>query len=268
MKKISIFVLSIIALTLIGCTKVEEASASSTSTVAKKVKPGYQLQFSDSFIRGANSVDNEGISIVIVVDVSGSMADKSSDSATPKAVQAVVALKSVVDFIDDIHKKQPDLLMNVAVLKFSNGVDTVFSFNKINDTSIGKLKYLCQIDNFMPDSGTAIGRALINGSEILAQSGTIINSLIVISDGENTNGPDPAEVLTGIYSNNNNKCTSDMEIYTNNQLVSIIGFDTDSSVFSSFSNFGARVISAKNSSELEKSLKDILVADITKLEGN
>ncbi len=49
--------------------------------------------------------------------------------------------------------------------------------------------------------------------------------------------------------------------------ISIIGFDINSPKFERLHQLGARVMAAGNQSELEKNLKALLEADITKLEG-
>ena len=102
---------------------------------------------------------------------------------------------------------------------------------------------------------------------MLAQSGTIFKSLIVITDGENTEGVDPETVLKAIVENRNNKTTPDFPVETSMILTSFVGFDIDSKVFGNLHEIGARVMSAGNKEELDASLKNIFVADITRLEA-
>ncbi|HCM26901.1 MAG TPA: hypothetical protein DIC34_10215 [Treponema sp.] len=258
MKKITV---SILALALIlGCAEKKEPVA------AEAADPGYSLQFADGFDSGMNFVDDFGISIVLVVDVSGSMADSPKSGGSAKYIQAANALVTVSEYLEKLAGEQKDLRVNVAVLRFSTGVATVLPMTELRGDGIERLKSICSPENFLPKGGTAIGLALEKGSELLAQSGTIFNSLIIITDGENNGTPDPMKVIDAIYSNRNNKSTEAMKISTSTQLMSFIGFDIDSPQFGVFHELGARITSASDQAELENGLKSLLEADITKLE--
>lgn len=137
----------------------------------------------------------------------------------------------------------------------------------LNEEGIGKLVDAVDIRNFEPDGGTSIGLAIEAGSCVLAQSGTILNSLIIISDGENTGTLTPDKALEALYANKNTASTEEYTIITNSQMVSFIGFDIGSGIFNNLNKMGARVMSASNQNELENSLKSLLEADITKLEN-
>lgn len=264
MKRSAIIVALVVALT--GCAPKTEGGTAVPPTV-KEARSGYQLQFGKDFNRGMNSVDAIGISVAITVDVSGSMDNEPMEGGKPKYVQATESLRSVLTYIGELAKKQPDLVINVAVSKFSNDVKIVVPLTRVTESSIASILGVCTVQTFAPTGGTAIGRALNASCKTLAQSGTIMNSLIVISDGANTVGVEPEDVLLGMTSNNNDAYTEDQDIYTNNQLVSFIGFDVNYSTFEGFKKYGARVIAARDRVELESSLKAILEADITKLEG-
>ena len=56
------------------------------------------------------------------------------------------------------------------------------------------------------------------------------------------------------------------EVITDTQLISVIGFDIDSPKFAKLRDLGARLSSAGNREELGAGLRDLLEADITKLE--
>lgn len=260
MKKL-LFILLASVMVFVSCARNESDAAVS------QIKKEFQLTFSDDFNSGMNAVDDVGISIVLVVDVSGSMSNSPSSLGQPKYIQAASALETVSLYLSDLARKQKDMKVNVAVLKFSNTVSTVLPLTVLNEEGIERLKKACISENFEPKGATAIGLALQKSSEILAQSGTIFNSMIIITDGENTIAPDPNKIIDAIYANRNNKTTENVMIRTSTQLMSFIGFDIDSDMFSSFHEKGARITSAGNQKELEDSLKSLLEADITKLEG-
>lgn len=229
---------------------------------------GYVLRFGPDFEAGRNFVDDFGVSIALVVDVSGSMYDPPATGGDPKFVQAARALETVATYLEGLTASQPDLKIQVALLKFSNDVETLLPMTVLDAGGMAQLKALARPESFEPDGGTAIGRAVEAGAEALAQSGTIFNSLIIVTDGENNGDPDPVAAIEALYRNRNTATTHEVRITTATQLLSFIGFDIDSPQFQTFHEQGARVMSAGNQTELEDSLRALLEADITKLEGN
>ena len=231
-------------------------------------KKGYEIHFADDFNAGMNYVDDFGIPIVIAVEVSGSMSKAPYSGGALKYIQAANALGTVADYLEELSLAQKDMKLNVSVIKFSGTVSTLLPLTALDAEGIQKLRAACVPDKLRPSGSTAIGLALEKGCETLAQSGTIFNSLILVTDGDNTVEPDPEKVIEAIYANRNDKSTEDMPIRTSTQLLSIIGFDIESPQFGKFHELGARITSSGNQKELEESLKALLEADITKLEGN
>lgn len=257
MKRIrSIAIAAFFAAALLGCT-------------ARQPPPGgYVLQFGKDFKPGMNSVDELGLSIVLVVDVSGSMADAPANGGSPKFVQAARAFGTITGYLEKFAARQKDLIAKVAILKFSAGVTVVLPLTILDAEGLARLREAAaNPDNFKPEGKTAIGSALEAGSEILAQSGTIFRSLIVVTDGESNTGPEPSEVIDAIYANRNSASRPDLPVSTSTQLLSFVGFDTNSATFGAFQTRGARVTSAADQASLEASLQSLLEADITKLES-
>jgi hypothetical protein len=228
---------------------------------------GYILEFGGDFKPGMNAVDEFGISVVIAMDVSGSMAQPPRTGGQPKYMQATNALSTVARYLETLHAKQPDLKIKVAILRFSDGVDVVLPLTTLDAKGLEALNGVVKPGNFAPVNGTGIGRAMEAGSRILAQSGTIFNSMIVVTDGENNLKPDPRDVMKAMYSNRNSATTVDFKVNTSSQLVSFVGFDIQSRQFEDFHSLGARITSANSQKEIENGLKSFLEADITKLEG-
>ena len=263
--------LALIFVTLImaGCVaKAPSGASPSASDSPFKNTPGYVLNFSDEFKPGMNAVDEFGISLVIAVDVSGSMGSSPGTGGQAKYIQATKALSTVTSYLEALSKKQKDLKIQVAILKFSTSVHTVLPMTLLDEEGLMKLKVVSSDPKFFePDGNTAIGKAIEKGSEMLAMSGTVFNSLIIVTDGESNISPSPDEVMRAVYSDRNSATTKDFKVITSTQLMSFIGFDVQSSQFNDFHDLGGRVMSADNQSELEASLKSLLEADITKLEG-
>ena len=256
----------VLVLTLFLAQSCAKAERTVTESPQPK-KTGFELTFGDDFNAGMNYVDDIGISIVIIVDASGSMSHVPNSGGRPKYIQAANALKTVALYLESLSKSQADMKMNVAVLSFSDQVRTILPLTALDPDGIAKLKAVCVPESFTPTGGTAVGLALEKGAEILAQSGTIFNSMLLVSDGANTIDPAPETVIKAIYGDKNNKSTADYPVRTSTQLLSIIGFDVNSPIFDRLHELGARITSAGDQAELEKSLKSLLEADITKLEG-
>jgi len=264
MKRIQAFLMAgAAALALASCAR---AGPPLDMGIYKGTK-GYVLQFGKDFKAGMNSVDEVGISVAILLDVSGSMGDPPRSGGDPKYIQASKAFGTITSYLEGLTRRQKDLKIQVTLLKFSGGVETVLPMTELSPEGLAKLKAAEDPRNFQPEGNTAIGVALEAGAKALAQSGTIFNSLIIITDGENNVEPEPLEVMDAIYSNRNNASTRDLSVATSTQLVSFVGFDVTSPKFGEFHGRGARITAANNQEELEKGLKSFLEADITKLEG-
>lgn len=242
-----------------------------TKAEAKKSSE-YALTFSDDFKKGLASQDDLGLSIVIAIDCSGSMKEyPKANQDQPKYIAASQSLNEIVQFLNSFYKKnvkKDNTILKIGLVKFSDTVKVLFPLTNMNDETFQELERITSDNNnFLPDSKTAIGKTLERGTEMLMQSGTIFKSLIVVTDGENTEGEEPETVFKAIVNNNNNKTSKDFPVTTSSVLTSFIGFDIDSSTFSTLHELGARVTSAANKEELNASLKNIFLADITKLEA-
>ncbi|MBU0935402.1 MAG: VWA domain-containing protein [Spirochaetes bacterium] len=230
---------------------------------------GYTLQFSEAFKPALANRDDLGISVVLAVDVSGSMSDWPASGGNAKYVQASQALVEVMEVLERIVAASPEgQVIKLGIIKFSDALFEIQPLVVISKASMPKLKALVgNPKNFAPGGGTAIGDAIERGTEWLAQSGTILRSLIVVSDGQNTAGTDPEDVLEAVYANRNSAGTADFPVRTNTTLISFIGFDIDRGYFGGMQDYGVRVTGAANRAELATVLSNLLEADITRLEA-
>ncbi|HOV13335.1 MAG TPA: vWA domain-containing protein [Spirochaetota bacterium] len=265
---ITIFVSIIVILAIVLLFRKEAKTSGGLTKDGK-----YILKFSDDFKKGLATEDNLGLSILLVVDCSGSMYDAPKDGSSydSKYVLASQSLTEIVNFLEAFYNKNlknDNIILKIGIIKFDNKVTDVYALQEMNQYNFSDLKKITsEPTNFNPDGSTAIGLALERGSEILSQSQTIFKSLILITDGENTSGVTPDKVLSAIVEDRNNKSTEDFPIFTNSILVSFVGFDVESYVFKDLAKIGSRVTSASNKDELIESLKKIFLADITKLEA-
>lgn len=233
---------------------------------------GYSLKFSPDFQPALSFRDDLGLSVVVAVDVSGSMTDRpSTGPQVAKYIQASAALTEVLKVLGGLVAPQKDgtsLLVKFSLISFSDEVRVLLPPTVLTAASLEPLEaFAAAPENFKPGGSTAIGAAVEKGTEILAQSGTIMRSLIVITDGENTAGIAPESVLDAVYANRNSASTAEVPVTTSSTLVSFIGFDIDASRFAGLAEKGARVTGASDQAQLVAELRGLLEADITKLES-
>lgn len=248
-----------------------QAGTAADGTVAGPwTEAGYVLQFGPDFKPGLASVDDLGIAVVLAVDVSGSMEDPPARGLQePKYIQAARTLGQILDFLERLGKSDSmkGLVLKVGIIGFYAEVETIAPLTVMDQAGFAALRQIAaNPQNFEPGGRTAIGLALERGAEMLAQSGTIFKSLIVVSDGENTEGVEPGDVLKAINENRNNRSTPDVPVSTRGTLTTFVGFDIDAGLFAPLSQIGARVSAAADQAELRQALEAVLMADISRLE--
>jgi hypothetical protein len=237
---------------------------------AEPTESTYAIAFGKDFLPQLASRDDLGISVVLAVDVSGSMSEPPASGGPPKYFQAAEAFARVVDVLERIARESPaGQSLKVGVLKFNEAVTPVLPLTDLDEAGIERLRGIVQDPTtFNPEGSTAIGLALETSVEWLSQSGTILRSAIVVTDGDNKTGVDPAWVLSAVYNNRNSASGSAWPVLTSSTLVSFIGFDIDAGRFAPLEKYGARVTAAADQAQLATALSDLLEADITKLESS
>ncbi len=246
------------------------AAAATAAPALPYSGPGYVLRFSDDFNPGANAIDDLGLSVVIAVDVSGSMAEAPASGGEPKHVQAARALSGILSFLERLRssKALSGMRFRVAVIAFHEEIRTVFPLADMDAAAFERARAAVSAkDALAPGGRTSIGGALEVAAELLAGSGTVMKSVIVVSDGANTSGKAPEEVLFAINENRVDRSTVDLPVITRGTLVSFVGFDVDAGLYSAVEAEGARIESAADRAGLERALESILVADISRLEA-
>ena len=94
--------------------------------------------------------------------------------------------------------------------------------------------------------GTAIGDAMRVARQQLYRSGVFRKYLIVVTDGENSAGQDPAHVAREIH----RRSEGSVVMY-------FVAFDTSATKFSFLADVGGAVVEARNGSDLEAKLAEI-----------
>jgi hypothetical protein len=201
----------------------------------------------------ASAADEDGVALGILYDTSGSMSEavrNSHGSTSPKYVIANKALLAVV--------KQIQTYTTNGVTGAPRKVDVgLFIFDKSGAREVVKLGPFDPgaIENWakdfsQPSGSTPLGNALRTVSQVVIDSPMPRKHILVITDGANTVGPAPEQVLPGI-----NRAAEKKQ---NSLFVHFIAFDVDAKVFKAVKNQGADVASAADETQLNTQLDFIL----------
>jgi hypothetical protein len=200
-----------------------------------------------------SAADEDGVALGILYDTSGSMKDLVPDnhgSSSPKYVIANRAMKAIVKQIQVFATNSADgtpRKIEVGLFKFGpNGGKEVVKLGPFDAAAIQDFA-----DHFTtPNGGTPLGNALRTVSRSVLNSPMPRKHVLVITDGKNTVGPDPAQTLPSI-----NRAAEKQQTPI---FFHFIAFDVDAKVFNGVKKHGASVASAADESQLNSQLDFIL----------
>ena len=129
-----------------------------------------------------------GAAVAILVDTSGSMKENAPGDSRPKYVVAQEALEAMLDATDAFVAKRPDFPIKIGVYSFSSSVQDAAADPALRSRGAprGAGSSLPR-----PGGGTAIGEAMREARPDLYRAGVFRKYLLVVTDGENTNGREP-----------------------------------------------------------------------------
>jgi len=183
-----------------------------------------------------------GAAIAIMVDNSGSMRDKAGGDSRPKYQVARQALEEMLASTDSFAAKQPGFPIKVGLYYFSSGVHSLAPVEAYNAAGLRSALESMPA----PSGGTAIGEAMDVARRALYQSGIIRKYILVVTDGENTNGRPPREVAQEIE----RRSEGAVRMY-------FVAFDVDAKNFSFLRDVHGEVLGASNAVALRASLDTI-----------
>jgi hypothetical protein len=136
-----------------------------------------------------------GASVAILLDNSGSMRESAKGDSRRKYEVAREAIEAMLATTDSFIARQPDFPVNVGLYRFSDGVTPLVPVKPYNRAELeSALASMAR-----PDGGTAIGDAMDEARADLYRAGTIRKYLLVVTDGENTDGRSPRDVAREIH---------------------------------------------------------------------
>jgi hypothetical protein len=215
---------------LIGACEVEDDAGSDANDTASA--SGYVPEGDEGL----------GASVAILLDNSGSMEDAAEGDRRPKYMVAREAIEAMLASTDSFVARQPDFTVKVGLYTFSADVERVVPIAAYDRNTIAAALRAMPL----PDGGTAIGDAMDAARADLYRAGTIRKYIIVVTDGENTEGRSPASVAREIA----RRSEGAVRQY-------FVAFDIDAEKFDFVRDVHGEVLGARNGDALRVSLDSI-----------
>jgi Mg-chelatase subunit ChlD len=196
----------------------------------------------------ADTVWKDGLAAVVLVDVSGSMHERSKGERRRKIEAAQAAAIDLVGAFARYAAAHPGIPVLVGVHEFSARAGApaareVIPIGKPNPLTAGDA-----IGAMKTGGGTPIGEAMAVARLALDRSGLKRRHLLVVTDGENTDGPDPALVASILEKQPEEAKAS---LY-------FVAFDVDAEAFAGVKAAGALLLPAKSGAELAATFDELL----------
>jgi hypothetical protein len=199
----------------------------------------------------APAPEREGLAAAIVIDVSGSMKDPVTGLDGRREPKIEIARRAARDLVEqfaryaDDHQGEP---VQLGVYEFSRRRGEADCRPIIEMGPPDRTRAQSAIDRLEPEGGTPIGQAMITAKRALDQTGLSRRHLLLVTDGENTDGYAPERVAQGIARRPAEERPS---IY-------FVAFDVDAGRFSRVRDAGGLVLPAANARELNDTLDSLL----------
>ncbi len=190
----------------------------------------------------------DGIGVAIVVDISGSMSGTVNDTGghtSPKDEIARRAVRELFSRSQGFCQRNPERTVEVGLFAFDDKVSQIMPFAKPDPTAAAG-----PINTLRPNGGTAIGAAILSAKQALDATGLSAKHIVVVTDGENTAGPGPAEVAAEMAKN------------PQPPAVYMVAFDVNAGVFQQVKASGWSVYSAADANELQTALDTVFGENI------
>lgn len=193
----------------------------------------------------------DGLAAAIVIDVSGSMREKVAGRDGSSERKIDIAQRAALDLVDQFaayardHADEP---VQLGVYEFSRRGGEPDCRTVVAMAPPDRERAAAAIAKLQADGGTPIGGAMITAKRALDATGLARRHLLVVTDGENTDGIEPERVAAGI---NKRPDAERPAIY-------FVAFDVDANRFKGVRDAGGLVLSAANATELNNTLDALL----------
>ncbi len=195
---------------------------------------------------------SEGIALAIVYDTSGSMLEQVKDGSgnlSPKYRIASRALGSIIQRLEVVASGPAEVRRPLdcgLVVFVKDRPSLVVPFGKFDGLALQR--WLKAFNR--PEGSTPLGQAVEAAGEVVLASPLARKHVLIVTDGINTRGPDPAAVIPRLSV----KATGLRSAIAYH----FVAFDVDAKEFSRVKKLGATVVGAADERQLNSQLEFIL----------
>ncbi len=244
----------IIGLLLIAAGRCRDNSKSSSSSSVGRVaeapeRDTREIEQALEPVKPAES--REGLAAAIAIDVSGSMDDRVTGEDGRRARKIDVARRAARELVAQFaayaseHPAEP---VSLGIFEFSRRDNKPDCRPIIPMGAPDLTRADAALARLDPEGGTPIGQAMVTAKLALDATGLSRRHLLVVSDGENTDGFRPEDVASAIAKRPEAEKPS---IY-------FVAFDIEARRFNAVRDAGGLVLSAANAKELNDTLDMLL----------
>ena len=227
-------------------------------------EPGQDTQEQTRAERAANELDaqlapaqsvepKDGLAAAIAIDVSGSMDEEVAGQGGRKEPKIAIARRAAMDLVEQFAayaRAHPDEPVLLGVYEFSRRRGEADCRPVVPMGPPDRERAAAAIARLNADGGTPIGQAMITAKRALDETGLLRRHLLVVTDGENTDGVAPDTVARAIGKR------PDVE----RPSIYFVAFDVEANRFTRVRDAGGLILSAANATELNTTL-DTLLSD-------
>jgi hypothetical protein len=197
--------------------------------------------------------DQEGVALAIIYDTSGSMKDPVRDSTGQSAAKYLIANRALLaitrqiqTFATNTTTGAPRKIHAGLYVFGGSGAREAVKFGPFNPQALQD--FARTFSN--PTGNTPLGNALVTASRAVLDSPLSRKHVLVITDGMNTAGPPPAQVLPDLK----RQATQNQTSFS----VHFVAFDVDAKLFDPLKALGATVVAAADENQLNTQLQFIM----------
>ena len=199
------------------------------------------------------ATQDDGLALTIVYDTSGSMKEQVRDRNGKRAPKYVIAnraleaiSKSIQAYATNTSTGGPRTVHAGLFVFDGSGAKQAVKFGPFEPAIFQRWAQRFSA----PQGGTPLGNALTDAAQAVLHSDLPRKHVLVITDGINTVGPDPAAVMPRL---------SHLAEQKQSRLsVHFVAFDVDAKVFDGVKKLGATVVGASDEAQLDSQLEFIL----------
>jgi Mg-chelatase subunit ChlD len=193
----------------------------------------------------------DGLAAVVLVDVSGSMNDRVRDADGERRRKIAIARRAALDLVKSFEayaRAHAAETVSVGVYEFSARDGQPAARVVIAPGPPDAAAAAERLETMKPRGGTPIGEAMIDARRALDATGLKRRHLLVVTDGENTDGVAPADVV---------RVMERQDEQTRAPLY-FVAFDVAAEAFAAIREHGGLVLPAKDGRELSATLDELL----------